>query len=201
MRLTEMWLVASPCSFCFSESAAATIAVGSRLAPPTTSAVWPSREMDEAGRGGTTVEMRGSERRIASAFATAERKAGELVVSVDEWTTTIGAELERPPKLRWISAEPAPTETRSPASRRPRALSPPSARRRQAPPRSQPRRSRRPGRGPPPNGPAARSGRRPLGARRAQERQVLRLRPHGSPRLVSIRSRVYTTLQLHSLLS
>jgi hypothetical protein len=47
--------------------------------------------------------MRGSERRIASVFATTVRKAGECAVSVDEWTTTIGAELERPPKFCWIS--------------------------------------------------------------------------------------------------
>jgi hypothetical protein len=66
--------------------------------------VWPSREIETPGRGGTTVEIRESERRSASVFATVARKAGALVVSVDEWITTIGAELERPPKLRWINA-------------------------------------------------------------------------------------------------
>ena len=103
VRLTETSGVASPCSLPFSLSAAATIAVGSLFAPATTSAVWPSAEIETPGRGGTTVEMCESARRIASAFATVARNAGELVVSVDEWTTTIGAELERPPKLRWIS--------------------------------------------------------------------------------------------------
>ncbi len=42
--------------------------------------------------------------RVVDPFATTVWKAGELVVSVGEWTTTIGAELERPPKFRWISA-------------------------------------------------------------------------------------------------
>ena len=87
-----------------SVSAAATIAVGSRFAPATTSAVWPSREIETPGRGGTTVAIRESERRIASALATVARNAGEFVVSVGEWTTTIGAELERPPKFCWIRA-------------------------------------------------------------------------------------------------
>ena len=103
VRLTEIALVESPCSFFFSESAAATIAVGSRRAPPTTRAVWPSREIEERGLGGTTDEMRGSERRIASVFATVERKRGSVVRSVEEWTTTSGAELESPPKFCWIS--------------------------------------------------------------------------------------------------
>ena len=84
-------------------SAAATIAVGSFFAPATTSAVWPSREIETPAAVARRVEMRESERRIASAFATVARKAGELVVSVAEWMTTIGAELERPPKFRWIS--------------------------------------------------------------------------------------------------
>src|SRR5262245_63771690 len=59
--------------------------------------------MEAPDRGGTTVEMRESTWRIASACATVARKAGALVVSVGEWTTTIGAELERPPKFFWIS--------------------------------------------------------------------------------------------------
>ena len=67
-----------------SESAAATIAVGSRLAPATTSTVCRSRLIETPGRGGTTVEMRGSERRILSARATVPWKAGEPTVSVGE---------------------------------------------------------------------------------------------------------------------
>jgi hypothetical protein len=102
VRLTEMLPVASLCSLPFRLSAAAAIAVGSFLAPATTSAVWPSREIETPRRGGTTVVMRESEWRIASAFATVARKAAEFVVSVAEWMTTIGAELESPPKLRWI---------------------------------------------------------------------------------------------------
>ena len=54
--------------------------------------------------GGTTVAMRGSERRIVSAFATVARNSGDLAVSIGEWMTTIGAELERPPKFLWISS-------------------------------------------------------------------------------------------------
>ena len=121
--MSETLRVASACSLPFSVSAAATIAVGSLFAPATMSAVWPSREIETPGRGGTTVEMRESERRIASAFATVARKAGEFAVRVDEWTTTIGAELERPPKFCWISVractdcdpfacQPAPGERR-----------------------------------------------------------------------------------------
>src|SRR5512133_2893652 len=101
VRLTETLPVASWCSLPFSLSAAATIAVGSFLAPATMRAVWPSREIETPADGATTFEMCGSARRIASALATTERNAGDLVVSVEEWTTTIGAELARPPKLRW----------------------------------------------------------------------------------------------------
>ena len=50
-----------------------------------------------------TVAIRESLRRIASASASVLRNAGELVVSVGEWTTTIGPELDRPPKFSWIS--------------------------------------------------------------------------------------------------
>ena len=84
VRLTEIAPDESACSLPLSESAAATIAVGSRRAPPRMSAVCPSAEIDVPGRGGTTVEMRGSERRIASAFATVARKLGAVVPSVEE---------------------------------------------------------------------------------------------------------------------
>ena len=43
-------------------------------------------------------------RSVRSTCATVCRNAGSAVVACREWTTTISAELERPPKLRWIRA-------------------------------------------------------------------------------------------------
>ena len=120
VRLTETLPVASACSLPFSVSAAATIAVGSRCAPATTSAVWPSREIETPGRGGTTVAIRESERRIASAFATVARNAGELVVSVggmddnDRRRTGEAAEvlLDQRARLHRLGAVRLPTRAR-----------------------------------------------------------------------------------------
>src|SRR5579859_3949671 len=103
VRFTEIALVESACSLPSSESAAATIAVGSAREPPRTSAVWPSREIDVPTLGGTTVEIPGLERNVLSTLATVARKAGELALRPLEWMTTSGAELESPPKFRWIS--------------------------------------------------------------------------------------------------
>jgi hypothetical protein len=91
-------------SFGFSASAAATIAVGSPAAPPRTSAVCPSAETVAPAVGGTIRETRRSERRIRSTRVTVARNAGSEWTRDGECTTTVSAELERPPKSRWISA-------------------------------------------------------------------------------------------------
>ena len=102
VRLTESAGVASACSLPFRLSAAATIVVGSPRAPATTTAVWPSGEIEAPGCGGTTDAIRRSARRTFSTFARSAWNAGSLTESVGECTTTIGAELERPAKFRWI---------------------------------------------------------------------------------------------------
>jgi len=95
---TETCGVESPCSGPLRWSAAATIFVGSFAAPATTSAVCPSAEIEEPACGGTTLEILESPRRVVSTCRTTDRNAGDDAVSVAEWTTTIGAELESPPK-------------------------------------------------------------------------------------------------------
>ena len=103
--VSETLTAAVPASFSFdlSVSAAATIAVGSPLAPAITTAVCPSAEMLEPARGGTTERTWEFARRTRSTRATVWRKPASLVVSCCEWTTTISAELERPAKFRWMS--------------------------------------------------------------------------------------------------
>ena len=91
------------CSFDFSLSATATIAVGSPLAPAVTIAVWPSAEIVEPGRGATTEATFGLAWSICWTRAMVASNAGSAAVWPDEWTTTIRAELESPPKLSWIS--------------------------------------------------------------------------------------------------
>jgi hypothetical protein len=86
-----------------SVSAAATIAVGSPLAPAITTAVCPSAEILEPARGGTTERTWEFARRTCSTRATVWRKPLSLAVSCCEWTTTIRAELARPAKLRSMS--------------------------------------------------------------------------------------------------
>ena len=96
--------VPAPLSLDLSVSAAATIAVGSPLAPAITTAVCPSAEILEPACGGTIERMWEFARRTRSTRATVARKPASLAVSCCEWTTTISAELERPPKFRWMSA-------------------------------------------------------------------------------------------------
>ncbi len=72
-----------------SESAALTIPFESRAAPAWTTAVWPSREIEAPGRGGTTELTAELERRIRSVAVTRDRNAGSFTVLVGEWTTTI----------------------------------------------------------------------------------------------------------------
>ncbi len=88
-------------SFDFNASAAATIAVGSPLAPAVTRAVCPSAEMLEPACGCTDATCAFA-RSSWSTRLTVCRKAASPAVSRCEWTTTISAELERPAKLRWI---------------------------------------------------------------------------------------------------
>ena len=87
-----------------SASAAATIAVGSPFAPAVTTAVWPSAEMVAPGRGRCTEATRASPASTRSTRSSASRNAGAEVVADGEWTTTVSAELDRPAKLRSISA-------------------------------------------------------------------------------------------------
>ncbi len=61
-------------SFDFSVSAAATIAVGSSLAPAATTTVWPSAEIEEPARGGCTEATCLLARRILSTRLTVWRK-------------------------------------------------------------------------------------------------------------------------------
>ena len=87
-------------SFDFSASAAATIVVGSPLAPAVTTAVWPSAEMLVPAlrlHHGANVGVRLPGRVLYAADRSAE--AGSRTVSVLEWTTTINAELESPAKF------------------------------------------------------------------------------------------------------
>ena len=68
------------CSFAFSLSATATIAVGSPFAPAITIAVWPSAEIVDPGRGATTVATFGFVRSSCSTRETVGRKAGSVAV-------------------------------------------------------------------------------------------------------------------------
>ncbi len=100
---TVVPFVPSARSLPFSESAAATIAVGSPLAPAVMIAVCRSCEIDAPGCGADTDATRRSVRSVRSAAAIVERKPALSTACVCEWTTTISAELDRPAKLRWIS--------------------------------------------------------------------------------------------------
>ena len=90
------------CSFDFSLSATATIAVGSPFAPAITIAVCPSAEIVAPGRGATIEATFGLVWSTCVTRATVALNAGSAVVCAGEWTTTISAELESPPKLSWI---------------------------------------------------------------------------------------------------
>jgi hypothetical protein len=68
-------------SFDFSPSAAATIAVGSPLAPAITTAVCRSAEMLEPAFGGTTEATCASARSSCSTRPTVRRKPGSVAVS------------------------------------------------------------------------------------------------------------------------
>ena len=72
-----------------SESAALTIPFESRAAPAWTTAVWPSREIETPGRGGTTALTAELELRIRSVAATRDRNARSLTVVVGECTMTM----------------------------------------------------------------------------------------------------------------
>ena len=65
-------------------------------------AVWPSGEIERPRVGGRIEATRGSERRIAVDFVTAPANAGLPTVWVGEWSTTIRALLDWPPKFAWI---------------------------------------------------------------------------------------------------
>ena len=90
-------------SFGLSASAAATIAVGSPFAPAVTIAVCPSAEMLAPGRGRCTEATRSSPARLRSTRRIVCWNSGAEVVTDEEWTTTVSAELDRPAKLRSIS--------------------------------------------------------------------------------------------------
>ena len=90
-------------SFDLSASAAATIAVGSPSAPAVTTAVCPSRETLAPGLGRRTEATRLSPARMRSTRSSVCWNSGAEVVTVEEWTTTVSAELESPAKLRWTS--------------------------------------------------------------------------------------------------
>ncbi len=76
--------VAAAFSFDFSMSAAATIAVGSPLAPAVTTTVWPSAEIEEPARGGCTEATCLLARRILSTRLTVWRKPLSLLVRCGE---------------------------------------------------------------------------------------------------------------------
>ena len=103
--VSETGTAAVPASLSFdlSVSAAATIVVGSPLAPAITTAVCRSAEILEPACGGTIDRTWEFARRTRSTRATVWRKPASLVVSCREWTTIISAELERPAKFRWMS--------------------------------------------------------------------------------------------------
>ena len=79
---------AAAASLPLSSSAAATISFGSLAAVARRTAVWPSREIERPGRGGTTAPTAGSAARMRSAGRRVARKRGELAVSRGEWTAT-----------------------------------------------------------------------------------------------------------------
>ena len=90
-------------SFDLSASAAATIAVGSPFAPAVTTAVCPSAETLAPRRGRCTEATRSSPARLRSTRRIARWNSGAEVVTDEECTTTVSAELDCPAKLRWIS--------------------------------------------------------------------------------------------------
>ncbi len=83
-------------------SAARTISLVEAPAPPSTTAVLPSREIVAPGWGGTTDEMRSSARRVASTLAMMSAPAPKSTGASSEWTTIWRAELALPPK--WARA-------------------------------------------------------------------------------------------------
>ncbi len=89
VRLTTTALVESPCRVPLSLSAAATISLGFFAAPAWTIAVWPSREIDSPGAGETTVRTALLVRSVCSTRVIADLNAGELTVSVGEYTTVM----------------------------------------------------------------------------------------------------------------
>src|SRR6185312_8775300 len=78
-----------------SDSAAATISVVPPAAPAITTAVCPSG----AKRGGCTDATRRSAARTRATRASVCRNSGEEAGTAGECTTTVSAELDRPPKL------------------------------------------------------------------------------------------------------
>ena len=87
------------CSLVLRSSAARTMVLASDAAPACTIAVWPSREIDVPGCGGTTDFTRESDFSTRCVEATAFWNAGSLTVLSLEWTTTIRALEDRPWKF------------------------------------------------------------------------------------------------------
>ena len=104
VRLTCTSSVPASFSFPLSASAAATISVVVPFAPALTIAVWPSCEIENPASGSATVATRESSRRMTAARSTVAVNAGSPTFAEGEWTTTIRAALDWPPKFWSISS-------------------------------------------------------------------------------------------------
>ncbi len=103
VRFTCTSSVPASCSFPFSSSAAATISVVVPFAPALTIAVWPSCEIEKPSCGRATDATRESSFRMAATLSTVAVKPGSPTFAEGEWTTTIRAALDWPPKFSSIS--------------------------------------------------------------------------------------------------
>ncbi len=102
--LSDTCTPSAPRSLPFRSSAARTMSFGFAAAPAWMMAVWPSREIDRPGRGGTTPATRGSAASVRWAAEIAPAKAGSSTVRRGACTTTCRALEDRPRKLRSASS-------------------------------------------------------------------------------------------------
>ena len=91
------------CSLVLRSSAARTMALASAAAPACTTTVWPSREIETPGCGGTTRLTRWSALSVRSVAAMARWNTGSAAVLERECTTTIRALDDRPSKFLSIT--------------------------------------------------------------------------------------------------
>lgn len=96
VRLTSTPFPPLAARVAFRSSAARTIPLGSRRAPASITAVWPSRAIETPGCGPTTVVTASLDASDRSTRVTAFPNAGSPKRCWSEWTTAISAELESP---------------------------------------------------------------------------------------------------------